>query len=86
MMWYNKCMYADENRANDVKRKVRDYWGDGYRANELFAYLARKDDQEDTKPKKIRAKSAVLHRKPDPDESWRRPSWLADTLGDEHTE
>jgi len=66
---YNKCMYADENRANDVKRKVRDYWGDGYTANELFAYLARKDDEEDTKPKKVRAKSAVLHRKPDPDES-----------------
>ena len=62
---YNKFMYADENRAKDVKRKVRDYWGDGYRAKELFAYLAGKDDKEDTKPKKTKAKSAVLHRKPE---------------------
>jgi len=57
-------MYADEHRANDVKRKVCAYWGNGYRANQLHAYLERKDE-EDTKPKKIRAKSAVLHRKPD---------------------
>jgi len=57
-------MYADEHRAKDVKRKVRAYWGNGYRANQLYAYLERKDE-EDTKPKKIRAKSAVLHRKPD---------------------
>ena len=57
-------MYADEHRAKDVKRKVRDYWGNGYRANQLYAYLERKDE-EATKPKKIRAKSAVLHRKPD---------------------
>ena len=69
IMRYNKCMYADENRAKDVKRKVRDYWGDGYRAKELFSYLAGKDDEEDTKQKKIRAKSTVLHRKPDTDES-----------------
>ena len=57
-------MYADENKANDVKRKVRNYWGNGYMANQLSAYLERKHE-EDTKPKKIKAKSAVLHRKPD---------------------
>lgn len=69
MMWYNKCMYADENRAKDVKRKVRDYWGNGYRANELYAYLAGKDEEEDTETKKIRATSRVYHRKQDKDES-----------------
>ena len=62
-------MYADENRAKDVKRKVRDYWGNGYRANELFAYLARKDEEEDTETKKIRATSRVYHRKQDKDKS-----------------
>lgn len=67
MMWYNKCMYADENRANDVKRKVREYWGNGYRANELYAYLERKNDEEDKK--KVKATSRVYHRKQDKDNS-----------------
>jgi hypothetical protein len=59
-------MYADEHKANELIRKVHEYWGNGYMANQLTTYLERKHE-EDTKPKKIKAKSAVLHRKPDND-------------------
>ena len=67
MMWYTKCMYADEHRANDVKRKVREYWGNGYMVNEINAYLERKNDEEGKK--KVKATSRVYHRKQDKDNS-----------------
>tara|TARA_A100001201_G_C4012623_1_gene178038 strand:- start:335 stop:517 length:183 start_codon:yes stop_codon:yes gene_type:complete len=60
-------MYADENKANDVKRKVREYWGNGYMVNEINAYLERKNDEEDKK--KVKATSRVYHRKQDKDNS-----------------
>jgi len=67
MMRYTKSMYAEESKANDVMRRVREYWGDGYMVNQLIVYLEQ-TDEEDTKPNKVRAKSAVLHRKPNRDD------------------
>ncbi len=66
-------MYADEHRVDSVKRKVSDYWGNGYKANETNVYLKRKDEQV-TEAQRVRVYSKVMHGKQEDSRYKRKPS------------